>query len=129
MVDISKIGYVERSVDILYPPTKEPIGLTITLMSPDDARLDPFRNALTNKRLAEQARNKHAKAEDLSKDRDMFLFRAMTGWVWAKGVDFDGEQLEFNQLNVLKVFDKLPWVRKQVDEEFSNLEGFFTRPD
>lgn len=129
MTDLANIGYVERTIQIVHPATKAPLDVSVTLMSPDDKRLDPYRNALTNKRLGEQAKNKHAKAEELSKDRDMFLFRAMTGWEWEGDTSFHDEKPEFKQVNVMRVFDELPWFRKQIDEAFSELESFFSEAD
>lgn len=125
MTDISTIGTFEKTIQIVHPATKEPLDISVSLMSPDDKRLEPYKNALTNKRLAEQSKSKTPKAEELAKDRDMFLFRAMTGWSWENSANFEGEKPDFIQVKVLKVFDTLPWFRRQVDEAFSELESFF----
>jgi hypothetical protein len=55
----------------------------------------------------------------------MILFRAMVGWEWANGAEWNGEKLDFNQKNVVMLLNDLPWFLKQVDEAFSELEGFF----
>lgn len=126
MVDISQISYVEKTVEIKHPATKEALGITVTLMSPDDPRLEVTKSKIMDERLALEAKGKNFKAEQINKNRDMILFRAMTKWEWSGDMNFEGEKPEFVQVNVLKVFNKLPWFRQQIDEAFSELEGFFS---
>lgn len=125
MVDLSSIVYNEKRVEILHPGTKEPLGVTVTLMAPDDKRLDKTRDAITDQVLALQAKNKNLKADQVKHNRNMILFRAMVGWEWVDGVEWNGEKLDFNQKNVVMLLNELPWFLKQVDEAFSELEGFF----
>lgn len=125
MADIASIKYVEKKVEIVHPATKEPLGVSVTLMSPDDARLEAVRTKLLDKRLALEAKGKNFKADEVNHNRDMVLFRAMTEWKWDGDATFEGEKPELTQANVLKVFNELPWFRKQVDEAFSEAEGFF----
>ena len=126
MTDISEIAYIEKTVEIIHPATKEPLGISISLMSPDDPRLETIKSKIMDERLALEAKGKNFKAEQINKNRDMVLFRSMTGWKWDGDTSFEGEKPDFIQVNVLKVFNKLPWFRKQVDEAFSELEGFFS---
>lgn len=125
MTDISEINYVEKTIEILHPATKEPIGINVKVMSPDDPRLDRIKTNIMDQRLALEAKGKNFKAEQINKNRDMILFRAITEWEWTGTTNFEGEKPELNQVNVLAVFNKLPWFRKQIDEGFSELEGFF----
>jgi hypothetical protein len=125
MTDISEITYVEKTIEIVHPSTKEPLGIFVTVMSPDDPRLETIKSKVMDERLALEAKGKNFKAEQINKNRDMILFRAMTGWKWEGTTTFEGEKPDFIQVNVLNVFNKLPWFRKQVDESFSELEGFF----
>jgi len=125
MTDIASIIYTEKRVEILHPATKEPLGVTVTLMAPDDKRLDRTKDAITNQVLALQAKNKSLNAEQIKHNRNMVLFRAMTGWEWSGEMTFHDEKPDFNQKNVFAVLNELPWFLKQVDEEFSELEGFF----
>ena len=125
MNDLSEIIYVEKTVEIVHPATKEPLGVSVTLMSPDDKRLERIKTRIMDERLALEAKGKNFKADQINKNRDMILFRAMTGWEWFGDTSFEGEKPELNQLNVLKVFSKLPWFRSQIDESFSELESFF----
>lgn len=125
MTDISQISYVEKTIEIVHPATKEPLGINVTLMSPEDKRLERIKTKIMDERLALEAKGKNFKAEQINKNRDMILFRAMTGWEWEGETTFEGEKPEFTQANVLSVFNKLSWFRSQVDEAFSELEGFF----
>ena len=95
-------------------------------MSPDDPRLERIKTKILDERLALEAKGKNFKADQINKNRDMILFRAMTAWDWSGDTTFEGEKPELNQVNVLKVFAKLPWFRTQIDEAFSELEGFFS---
>ena len=124
-MDISNITYKEKRVEILHPGTKEPLGISVTLMAPDDKRLEKTKDAITDQVLGLQAKGKSLKSDQVKHNRNMVLFRAMLGWYWSGDANFLGEKPEFNQKNVLTVFDELPWFMKQVDEEFSELEGFF----
>jgi len=111
--------------EIIYVATTVPLGVSVTLMSPDDKRLERIKTRIMDERLALEAKGKNFKADQINKNRDMILFRAMTGWEWFGDTSFEGEKPELNQLNVLKVFSKLPWFRSQIDESFSELESFF----
>lgn len=128
MTDIADIQYVEKTVSIVHPATKEPIGVKLNLMSPDDPRMERVKTKIMDERLALEAKGKNFKAEQLKKNRDMVLFRAITSWTWEGDTTFEGEKPELSQVNVLKVFNTLPWFRSQVDEEFSELESFFEAP-
>lgn len=125
MTDISEINYVEKTVEIVHPATKELLGISVSLMSPDDPRLERIKTKILDERLALEAKGKNFKADQINKNRDMILFRAMTAWDWSGDTTFEGEKPELNQVNALKVFAKLPWFRTQIDEAFSELEGFF----
>jgi len=125
MLDISEIGYIEKTIEICHPATKEPLGISVMVMSPDDPRLETIKTKIMDERLALEAKGKNFKAEQINKNRDMILFRAMTGWKWSGDANFKGEKPDFLQVNVLKVFNEPPWFRKQIDEAFSELEGFF----
>lgn len=125
MTDISEINYVEKTIEIAHPATKEPLGVSVTIMSPDDPRLERTKTKIMDERLALEAKGKNFKAEQINKNRDMILFRAMTAWKWDGDTSFEGEKPELTQVNALKVFAKLPWFRSQIDEAFSELESFF----
>lgn len=126
MSDISQIGYVERTVAILHPATKEPIGVSVTLMSPDDKRMTRVKDKITNERLSLESKGKAFKADQVKANRNLILFTAMTGWEWEGEANWDGEKPDLTPKNVNDVFDRAPWFMKQVDDAFSELESFFT---
>lgn len=133
MADLSTIEYIEKTVRIVHPNNKEDLGIAVSLMSPEDPRLEPIKTKILDQQLKLQASNKTLKAEQIKHNRDMILFRAITGWEWTKDARGDaalweGEKPELNQKNVLDIFAKHAWFRNQVDEAFSELESFFNDP-
>lgn len=129
MTDLASIEYVEKTIQIVHPATKEELGVAVTIMSPDDKRMEAIKTKILDQQLKLQAGNKNLKADQIKHNRDMILFRAITGWEWSKDATFDGEKPELTQRNVLAVFEKLPWFRNQVDEGFSELESFFSEAE
>ena len=125
-MDIADIKYVEKEVEILHPATKEPLGVFIKLMSPDDDRMLRLKKQMGDKRAQIEAKGKYFKTEELIKNRHMVLFTAMTGWRWEGDTTFNGEKPELNQKNAFQIFEERPWFANQIDEHFSELESFFT---
>lgn len=131
MADIGNITSSDRTIDILHPGTKEPLGIKVSLMHIDDTRLKRLKRKITDERLRLESRGKNFKAEDIEENKNNILFSAMTGWEWGK--DADGEQNkfrdevpEFNRKNVVTVLDELPWFADQVNEAVADTEAFFT---
>ena len=81
-MDISDIKYVEKEVEILHPATKEPLGIFISLMSPDDDRMLRLKKNIGDKRAQIESKGKYLKTEELIRNRHLVLFTAMTGWRW-----------------------------------------------
>lgn len=130
MADIGNITSSDREIDILHPGTKEPLGITVSIMHIDDPRLKKLKRRITDERLRLEQRGKVFKAEDIEENKNNILFSAMTGWKW--GTDADGEQNtfrgevpEFNRKNVVAVLDDKPWFADQVNEAVSDTEAFF----
>lgn len=131
MADIGNIASSERTIDILHPGTKEPLGITVSLMHIDDPRLKKLKRRITDERLRLEQRGKAFKAEDIEENKNNLLFSAMTDWHWGKDADgdqntFRGEVPEFNRRNVVDVLDDKPWFAEQINEAVSDTEAFFT---
>ena len=130
MANISGIQPEERECEILHPGNDRKIGLAFQVMSISDDRMKDIRRQLTDKTLQKRARNKNQTAIELEKNRLQLLFKASTGWRWYEDengemCNFDGEQLEFNHANVMKVFERIGWVADQLDEFIGDEKNFF----
>jgi len=62
------------------------------------------------------------------------LIAATASWTWGKDASgdeatFEGGKPEFTPDNVSRVYKKLPWIRKQVDEALGDDAEFFRGAD
>lgn len=130
MADLSEIKSVARDIVIVHPSTKQPVGLTVTMVSLDDETLAADRRKITDRRLWLEQRGKHLKAEDIEENQNNLLFKGAKGWEWTLDADgklgsYKGEQLEFNRVNFMTVISDLKWIRQQLSTEFAETEDFF----
>lgn len=75
-------------------------------------------------------RYKTVTAEKLEAKALDVLIAATAGWVWGKDASgeentFEGSKPELTPDNVRRVYKKLPWIRKQVDEALGDDAEFF----
>jgi hypothetical protein len=83
MAELTTIKPMDRVVEILSPAASaHKIGIRVSLLSIEDDRMEKIKRAITNNRLALEARNKHFKAEDIEENTRDLIFAAMTGWEW-----------------------------------------------
>lgn len=126
MTDLSKIKPVEQVVDVLHPGDKSELGIKVTIMSPADNRLDSLRRMLTQKKLAEQAKGRVPKVEEMRDDRIKILHAAITAWDWGDN-DWKGDTPELPNIRELKEMDvEASWLIAQIDKAFGDDESFFT---
>lgn len=124
-MDLLSLTPVERIVPILHPVTKVELGITVSLMSLQDERMKKIKRRILDEKLRLQSRGKDFKAEEIQENGNLIIFSAMTGWEWSGDATFNNEKPAFNQANVFKVFEKLPWFRAQLDEALNDEEAFF----
>lgn len=124
-MDISGIKSSERIFQIKHPASGEDLGISISLMSYDDARMKKIRRRILDRRLHLDARGKHIKAEEIDENSNELCFSAMTGWDWSGDANFRGKKPEFNRVAVFEVFQDLPWFRDQIDEALGDEKSFF----
>lgn len=122
MTDIATIIPTTRTIDILHPATKEPIGLRIDLRPESHPAVREAVRKITNDRL--NLRGKLS-AERMEANRLDVLIASIDGWNWEGDTTFEGEKLAFAEPNVRKVLKKLPWIRDQVDIALAETEEFF----
>ncbi len=146
MANIGKIIAKPRVVEILSPDgTGSKIGVRVTIRSIDDPKMKAIQRKIQNERNRIAAKGKYFKAEDTDENLFEVLFNAMDGWEWynptgVEGDDgfdpdahagfneddeADGEVPEFNRRMVKKVFEKLPWFKKQINDEVDDESAFF----
>lgn len=131
MTDIATIKTTDRTIEILHPATREPIGIRVTLMSIDDERMTKIKRKITDRRLYLEQRGKTFKAEEIEENKTEILFGAMTGWDWyapegGEQPTFHGKTPEFNRRDVSAVLTELTWFADQVNEAVGETQAFFT---
>lgn len=124
-MDLSTLKPVERIVSILHPATGVEIGVNVTLVSLTDDSMKRIKRNIQNEKLRLEQRGKSFKADDMEENGKTLLFSAMKGWEWSNGATFNGSVPTFNQANVFKVLDELPWFRQQLEEAVSDEAAFF----
>ena len=125
-MDISKIQPIERIIEIKHPVSGADLGISVTLMSPDDERLKPVARMINDKALHLRQRNKTFTSAEIEENTMKLMVTTIIDWNWhGKDVTFEGKKPDFTPENVRNVLSKLEWFRKQVDEELSETKSFF----
>lgn len=124
MTDLANIKMVERPVEIINPQTKEPFGVTVWMMSPQDERMDALRKQIAQKQVTWQTKNKTPKVDELKADRLKVLFAATTKWDWGSNT-WEGKTPELIPLVFNDICTRAPWFMEQLDEAFGETESFF----
>lgn len=124
-MDISSIKPAERIIEILHPGTGEKLGITVSVISLNDERLNQVRRRIQNKRIDLEKRGKTFKADDIEENEFELFVATMTGWSWEGDNTFNGEKPAFNERNVKAVLKELPWFKDQVREAIGDEKAFF----
>ena len=128
-MDIANINTQDHTYEVLHPVTDEPVGIRVTIMSQDDARMKPIKRKITDFNLQKQKRGKTLKAVEIEASEVELLAATITGWDWyGDDVTYKGEKPEFSLKNVKDVLSdpKIPWFRKQLNEQLDDEKGFFS---
>ena len=96
--------------------------VTITLLGKDSDVFVKQQNAVTNRRLAAGTRLKLT-SEAIQADGTALLAKCTIGW---DGIVVDGESLACTYENALKLYNRFPIIREQVDE-FIGERGNFSK--
>lgn len=138
-MDLKDLQPTERVYEMLHPGTKQPLGVRVTLLHVDDDRLKVLRRKIQDERYRQEQRGKAFKTEQYENNVNEICYTAITAWEWynptgdagKKGhkpeaqAKFNGEIPQLNKKNVMDVFEKLPWFRRQIFEEIGDDEAFF----
>jgi hypothetical protein len=132
-MDLTSLKMLNSTVvEIFHPETLEPIGLKITLASPESEKVKAMRNERTNRRLsAMQKGSKKATftVEEMEAETVAILVAATQSWELAGDASLWGERPECTAENVKRLYTTpgLEWIRKQVDEAFGDQGRFFQK--
>lgn len=127
-MDISKLKPVERTIEIKHPVTGLNLGVSVTIISPDDERLKAATRAVQDRNLLNRQKNKTITTVDVEENTTKLMVAAILSWNWyGKDIDFEGKKPEFTPENVKKILTTpgLEWFRRQIDEELSETKSFF----
>ena len=108
---------------VLHPGTGEPTDMTIKLAGTDSklwrqARREAGRRAMDSARDG----GKSNVLEMSDKTAAFTLSRVTLSW---RNCEFNGKSLQCTQENAAMLYEKLPWLREQVDRFVSNRSRFF----
>lgn len=123
-MDISTLIPNERVIEIKHPVTDANIGIKVTVVSLDDEKTKQTRRRVINKRIELEKKGKNFRADDIEENEFDLIFASMTGWEWYDA-EFHGEKPAFNEANVKKVLNELPWFKRQISEAIGDEKAFF----
>lgn len=118
-------------VEIVHPKTNLPLGITIVVCGTDSETYKKIQRKQLNRRMERTARsrNRHLQmtAEELEAEA-LDLLVACTRF-WKQGdrseIEFaPGEWLPCTPENVRKVYEELPWLKEQIDQEIGDRSNF-----
>lgn len=122
MTDISTIVAKPRDIEIKHPATREPIGLTITLLPSTSDPVVAAKRRILDESLQRISQPSAARMEQNSL---ALLEASVAGWAWKGDLTFHGQKPDFTPANLRKVVTELPWVRDQIDAEAGKDAAFF----
>lgn len=121
-MDLAVLDDITRTIEVLHPATKLPIGLEITLYSMENKAVKQAQRLIQNKRMA--MKSEDVTAEILERQNLELLASAFCSWEWKGEATFKGEKLEFNKDNVMKVLS-VGWIKDQVNIALGDTASFF----
>lgn len=140
MANILDLKPQERTIEIKHPGDEtRNVGIRIRVMAVTDERMQKIRRRIKDMALANNAKGKHFKSDDIEENQNALLFGAMLGWNWYNptgnpgDAGYDPEEMpelegnanpEFNRVNVLKMLS-LEWFADQITSEISDEKSFF----
>ena len=129
--DLSSLDVVRSAndgvaIDILHPVTKEPLGITITVLGADSAAFKKLATDQNRRRLAKMEKQGGFKPSAVTqdeRDEDAIELLAACTKAW-NGVVLDAVTLECNRDNAMGLYERLPWLREQIDVAIGDRANF-----
>ena len=121
-------------VTILQPTTNIPLGITVTVCGADSETFKNIQRKQLNRRLEKQQKSRTRQtamtAEELELESMDVLVACTRSWSTGerKQLEFDdNEWLECTPDNVRRVYEALPWLKEQVDQEIGDRANFLQK--
>lgn len=129
--DLSTLDVVRSAndgvaIDILHPITKEPLGITITVLGSDSAAFKKLATDQNRRRVAKMEKAGGFKISAVSqdeRDEDALELLAACTKSWGNVV-LDGALLECTRDNAINLYERLPWLREQIDGAIGDRANF-----
>jgi len=133
-MDLMNIGTTKETTDVvLYNPVNSEILLnadgsemSITVNGPYSKKYKAISHAQQNRRLQKAQRTGgklNLTAEELEASALDLLVKCVEGW----NITLGGEQPDCTEAKVRDVFEKLPWVREQVETALGDAQAFLDK--
>lgn len=124
--ELSKAVLSEAEVTIYHPVSGEDMGIRIRVHSPDS---EPYRKKEREMKdrtfeLSKKNRGGSLSSAALEAAAKEVILNAVCGW---SGVIWAGSELECTPENVEMLFEKFPFIQRQVDAFLGDLGNFFTK--
>jgi hypothetical protein len=141
-LDISDFDTVAASnagaeLQLVNPIDKSPLDIFINILGPDSETYREFMRDSSNANFRKQALAQRKgidadirTSEEIEAKSIELLTACTTGWRTADKpvIIMNKEELVFNANNVLKVYIKMLWIRRQVDAFLGDLTNFMKMP-
>ena len=131
-MDLAKLDLTEHAnngatMDVMHPITGEPLldangfPVTVTLLGADSTKMRQEMSNRAKKQLASKSKpvNNIEEAEKLSAE---LLAVITVSW---SGITENGQEIECNRENAIKVYTKYSWLRQQVDAFTTDRANFY----
>lgn len=115
-------------LEIIHPTSGKGMGGFITVVGTDSDLFREYNNELTNLRIRENALATRAgkdlpipTVEDRYLEGTKMLAACTIGF---RDITFEKQELEFTQANAIKLYTKIPAIRRQVDKAIADISNF-----
>ena len=126
----------EKGVDvaILHPTTGLPLGITVVVCGSDSETFRAINRKQLNRKLEQQQKQRNrqgAMTAEVLEVESMDVLVACTK-SWRTGdrnqIEFDdNEWLECTAENVRRMYEELPWLKEQIDQEIGDRNNFLQK--
>ena len=131
-MDLDTLELTQEAVamHICHPQTSEVIGAeegkpaTLYLISDDHPDLTKVRHKYQNKKL-KNAFKRGGQTQVTSEEIDEEAYKTIAASVksW-ENIFLKGEEIAFSEANVIRLFKRLPWLRRQVEDFVQDMGNF-----
>ena len=113
-------------MQVCNPATGEPlfddekVAVGMSLVGRDSKEYRNAQRAVTNRRLSNKS-GTTLTAERLESEANEVLAKCVKSW---SGIVFEGEAINCDYQNAKMIFDRVPWIKEQVDEFVADRSNF-----